>query len=69
MTFTDDDLKRLKSQLALEISPDEDVLINNGEVDALLARLEAAERCINPANCYAVDYEAWRKASGKEPSK
>lgn len=77
MSFSDDDLKRLK------IGACDPRLINTVEmVQALLARLEAAERimraehnddsgtmsrCISPCElCEAM--EAWRKASGKDAS-
>jgi hypothetical protein len=63
MTFTDDDLKRLKA---------------NGKLfdvrwcwtmDALLSRLEAAENCIPYHECHnylstCPHLEAWQKAAG-----
>lgn len=66
MTFTDDDLERLKES-------DHDHgwhRIRFEEVDALLARLEAAEKCIPYHECQddlstCPHLEAWRKASGK----
>lgn len=57
MIFTDDNLKRCQKD-----TPENRTYLEFDKWKALLARLEAAERCINPANCYAVDYEAWCKA-------
>lgn len=62
MSFTDNDLKRLKDQLAGNAP----TYGKNGgvDLDALLARLEAAEVCANHSqSCYG--YKAWRKAAGK----
>jgi hypothetical protein len=70
MTFSDDDLKRLK-----EVANKEGMtVIGMDDCNALLARLEAAERCLTPTTdycmqCYCADCEsnrkAWRKAWGK----
>lgn len=77
MTFTDDDLKRLKEDVQvferLEVSP----FSSKEAIAALLARLEAAERIVNRMcvhagpwrgkldDCFKDDVKAWRKASGK----
>ena len=65
MTFTDDDLKRLKEDVNEEGSsyriPTEDLF-------ALLARLEAAERVIletDERHLPLDAWQAWRKAAGK----
>jgi hypothetical protein len=67
--FTDEDLKRLKDYIAA-YTPEMRVAENLegnafdfDEVEALLCRLEAAERYIdNPCLTYK---NAWRKAAGK----
>lgn len=74
MTFTDDDLKRLK-QLADAYRP-EGVPITCGSLQALLARLEAAETlldlwlqcdddCEIDGSVFDAAMEAWLKAAGK----
>lgn len=67
--FTDDDLKRLKDACANEKW--------GGSMQALLARLEAAEQCCESAIRYEhvqdelwqkllnEDYSKWRKAAGR----
>ncbi len=69
MSFTDDDLKRLKEMLALPTKPGTYNIVYKdryyGTLDALIARLEAAEKVVNafkeyedyggPCNC-AVEY-------------
>lgn len=62
MPFTDDDFKRLHSDYS-EMGSD--------KIDALIARLEAAETIINnglASNGFMDLYlvEAWHKAAGKE---
>lgn len=69
MTFTDDELKRLKADL---LNPEASVILNGDDISAILARLEAAEKCVQEhfghgvldcePNCTV--YEAWRKAKG-----
>jgi hypothetical protein len=77
MTFTDDDLKRLKDDMELGVT----TLLFPEIAKALLARLEASERvCLGavsqrivhtPHECYDGNpirveiVEAWRKACGK----
>lgn len=63
MSFSDDDLKRLKEWAYTK---------NEGEILCLLARLEAAENCIyhllNPRTKEKTDCTCiadWRKAAGK----
>lgn len=63
--FTDDDLKRCKRLLAGEMSMQRHVL-NNPEVEALLARLEAAERlCGSLKESHSEEAKAWRKTKGE----
>jgi hypothetical protein len=68
MKFTDDDLKRLK-EMIVAYDP-------RLKLPYLIARLEAAERCIEQAKSYIqpdIDkgtftlgsYEVWRKAKGE----
>ena len=79
MTFTDEDLKRLKTCTPLIMSGG-DVFIQlptqvNGlgkferfNISALLARLEAAElwaKCVCRDRRDCPDYKAWRKEVGK----
>lgn len=62
MTFTDDDLKRLKGFVSR--SPDGSF---KTDWTALLARLEAAERmdqCCEDSEACEIN-NAWRKAAGK----
>ncbi len=67
MTFTDDDLKRLKEGISKGSIP----ICDNGFLLALLARLEAAEHFIDkttdtyPHTKDSDVYRVWRKASGK----
>ena len=59
MTFTDDDLARLKSNFRKYITKRQTI--------ALLARLEAAERCLTWNHEEPGFYDAiqeWRKAAG-----
>jgi hypothetical protein len=76
MTFTDDDLKRLKESLhKTDDGCNEYCRPPCGELDALLARLEAAEEVCMAANETVITgelftqldnaYNAWRKAAGK----
>ncbi len=72
MTFTDDDLKRLKQDL---IDGEGSVVPWHHKIGSLLARLEAAEFLINlehiceelhSSPCpISLAQEAWRKASGR----
>jgi hypothetical protein len=74
MTFTDDDLKRLKEDLQ-ERKDDHYELAGRLDIEsmeALLARLEAAEILIEAfmdregmGPFWKEEYEAWRKAAGK----
>ena len=66
MTFTDDDLKRLKEDLAR----DRRIGLTSGfRFEALLARLEAAEAVLTFSDISITTvrerYEAWRKGAGK----
>lgn len=76
MTFTDDDLKRLKgrcnSARALDSEVDTVLIV---EIEALIARLEAAEKVINVLEDTddLTDWselnpamEDWRKVAGRE---
>ncbi len=68
MTFTDDDLKRLKDNLS---SVQGYSIVNNvWKLPALLTRLEAVERyakCMRAEHpgWYNPQYKVWRKAAGK----
>jgi hypothetical protein len=64
MTFTDDDLRRLK---VMTIEQPEVVDLWSLKLEALLARLEAAEAVIAQHDLYETEaeMEAWRKAAGK----
>lgn len=69
-TFTDDDLKRWRKELADGFAVKRTPLyrIFGTEMDALLARLEAAEKVIEACGQelnVSKPYEAWRKAAGK----
>jgi hypothetical protein len=62
MPFTDDELKRLKE--CIDMTPaDPGMFVKN--IEALIARLEAAERCARACNCLSSARDAWRKAAGK----
>jgi hypothetical protein len=72
VTFTDDDLKRLKDHFNgmphyIDIPASQEPV----NLSALLARLEAAERFtkhvidLTPDYSGCIRYKAWRKAAGK----
>ena len=70
MTFTDDDLKRLKGYRPND--GEEGLWINFEDFEALLARLGAAEKALKHRKAWPYDYkgnrerfEAWRKTAGK----
>lgn len=73
MTFTDDDLKRLKIQSEAELPADVDGdLIMVTELKAFISRLEAAEAYAEFRIRFSAGHdgekeklEAWRKAAGK----
>lgn len=81
MSFTDDDLKRLKADIAYTDETREQMVINWTRLEmikALLARLEAAEEAIHEMEyCTSAGWntttrgliwdaiKAWRKAAGK----
>ena len=69
MTFTDDDLKRLKERADFHRF-DTNGLMSREIFDALLARLEAAEKVIKKYHTWEdwddSAYKAWRKAAGRE---
>jgi len=74
MPFSDDDLKRLKDEFnrGLVFLERDGVRIDD-VLEALLARLEAAEKAIEPrcsmycGNCEcAEDYKAWLKSKGEK---
>lgn len=76
--FSNEDLKRLKEALeapsfTVERAPLEG-LVKDGRLEALIARMEAAENALNIAFIPPVDntqvyfrsaYEAWRKSKGE----
>lgn len=57
MTFTDEDLKRLKIK-----AEGDQVSLSHFQIEALIARLEAAEACISVK---ADSFDIWRNAAGK----
>lgn len=78
MTFTDDELTRLKAHEGYQftkMNPGQSktwAFVDSAKIDALLARLEAAERLcrhvhkyFNPTDYGQRLYRAWRKAAGK----
>lgn len=69
MSFSDEDLKRLREEMG---TVEQERWIrgetNVAPIEALIARLEAAERCAGHLNNVAPGcelYVAWRKAAGK----
>jgi hypothetical protein len=74
MTFTDDDLKRLKDSIMRDGTQVHDM---RNLLLPLLARLEAAEKCIRTGHTENIhgqcmldcklcrNQEAWRKAAGR----
>lgn len=74
--FTDDDLKRLKEGLEVFVTyTGQKLLIPKSDMEALIARLEAAEKFCSPhpsCNCaQECDYHSeamkeWLKASGRD---
>lgn len=72
MTFTDDDLKRLKEHLEGSCYVTTEWFDARKLMPALLARLEAAEVCISNGLLSPIDestYNAWLRASGKAGEK
>lgn len=77
LAFTDDDLKRLKEQNKCRITTEDVLMFPCDKLDALIARLEAAEKIVDAAwdlHTGQLDscefymgpwFEAWRKAAGK----
>lgn len=78
MVYTDDKIKKLKESLGIN-GDWTSILCNNGDLKALLYRLEAAENYIRaeclcevsssiaPNDCAATKArEAWLKSAGKE---
>jgi hypothetical protein len=76
MSFTDEDLKRLKEIAEIDQRPSKvsETTLDNEFLRALVARLEAAEKAARWFNVITVedqksepyqDYLAWRKAAGK----
>lgn len=67
MTFTDDDLKRLKEFGENEFLVESEYQEIHQLLPALLTRLEAAEKFLEGYSDLKDDqtYEAWRKAAGK----
>jgi hypothetical protein len=73
MSFSDDDLKRLKVMPLAEINL---FLLSENKLGALLARLEPAEKLMHSllsvipfeerSSTMDNEWYAWRKASGKE---
>lgn len=72
MPFTDEDLKRLKERVD---KGNPKMIVHWQDLEALIARLEAAENIVeNPCYCYEDTTDsckcvelntAWRKAAGK----
>jgi hypothetical protein len=69
--FTDDDLKQLKDSMRLSTT-----VMDSQDLEALLARLEAAESCIDNPHHFSHHYpenhckgciaiQAWHRAAGK----
>ena len=76
MTFTDDDLKRLKQEIGEDIETESIYQMRMPHIIALVSRLEAAEKALNGSTHIEVDYpeskcegcknmEAWRKSKGE----
>jgi hypothetical protein len=70
MAFTDDDLKRLKEYINAPNFAYTEGCPDFLKAHALLARLEAAEKCVEKAVlCPSLEWdkhhESWRKAAGK----
>ncbi len=67
MSFTDEALERLKR--AIKDRLEARAIAGAYELPGLIARLEAAERLIEPSSAYGNDpeYKAWLKVSGKKP--
>lgn len=73
LKFTDEDLKRLKEHLTDHaMRTGQEFPIGQGTLDALLARLEAAEACAKQLDQLTGVYsfardrlQTWRKAAGK----
>lgn len=73
--FTDDDLDRLKKEIKSTDQYEGNTYIDNVELEALLSRLEAAEKCIGaPSECLceptvlgsvSCNYCEWRKSKGE----
>lgn len=63
--FTDEDVKRLKEFWNQDFPTQGEEDMGN-DVLALIARLEAAERCIESLCVDEADMAAWKKACGKE---
>ncbi len=69
--FTDEDLKRLREDIEMAFSCNGQAVLKGSLLNALLARLEAAEKCIenieaNDPSAYRRSREAWRKSKGEE---
>lgn len=68
MSFTDEDLKRLKDDASRTLSG---VYLTKEKILILLARLEAAEQALRSRTFsdsvmeQEADYEVWKKAAGK----
>lgn len=79
MAFTDEDLKRLKAHEGYEFTKMNEgqsetwAFVDSAKIDALLARLEAAEAYVKFDHQNWIEggpkqealYQAWRKAAGK----
>ena len=72
MSFSDEDLKRLKERFIDTGHPRDGQIIKLGEVQALLTRLEAAERCVRlgideqyGSKTWFDAQEAWKKSCGR----
>lgn len=77
MSFSDDDLKRLKNDwFDIRIKNENTLVLGTDEIAALLARLEAAEKVVEIATKWQTfrddNYKAvkaWRRAKGENDSK
>ncbi len=75
-TFTDDDLAGLRKYLGFRQKPTDRMMLDCELVENVLARLDAAEACIEQAKgmgliccedvcCEGEPYSRWRKVCGK----
>lgn len=70
MTFTDEDLKRLKEYHSIDREfHANSIWVERSKLKALIARLEAAENCAKNLNNILAEHcellEVWRKSKGE----